>query len=274
MTRRELESYERAAIEAAQKAGELIRRRFRRASRPRVELKGLHDYVTEVDREAEAAIVGSLEAAFPDLPVLAEEGSPEVNRPGMRWVVDPLDGTTNFLHGVPFVAVSVALEDPELGVLAGAVCDPIHGEIFHARKGGGAWLDGRRTHCSRVRRLEHALLATGFPFRELGRLDGYLRAFEAFVRTTAGLRRPGAASLDLAYTACGRFDGFFEIGLSRWDLAAGALLVLEAGGTVTDIAGGDGYLDSGDVVAAGPALHRAMLAITRDRLARESSGSV
>ncbi len=257
------ERFEQAAIEAARRAGEVIARRFRRASRLRVEVKGLHDFVTEVDREAEAAAVGHLASAFPGVPVMAEEGSPEAPAAGLRWIVDPLDGTTNFVHGVPFVAVSVALEEPD-GIVAGAVCDPLHGEIFHARRDGGAWLDGKPIRCSTASRLEHALIATGFPFRELGRLDRYLGAFATFVRSTAGLRRTGSASLDLAYTACGRYDGFWEVGLSRWDLAAGTLLVREAGGVVTDVKGGGDYLEAGDLVAAAPGIHGAMLAVARE----------
>jgi myo-inositol-1(or 4)-monophosphatase len=142
------------------------------------------------------------------------------------------------------------------------VFDPFHEELFHAHRGGGARLNGAAIACSRPAGMHQSLIATGFPFRELSRLSGYLAAFEGFVRTTAGLRRAGSASIDLAYTACGRYDGFFEIGLSRWDIAAGTLLVQEAGGIVTDPVGGPEYLDRGDLVAAGPTLQAAMVAIT------------
>ena len=152
-------------------------------------------------------------------------------------MVDPLDGTTNFIHGVHLRGLGGG-EDPS-GLLAGAVFDPFHDELFHAHRGGGARLNGAVIACSRPATLHEALIATGFPFRELSRLHGYLDAFEAFVRTTAGLRRAGSASIDLAYTACGRYDGFFEVGLSRWDIAAGTLLIEEAGGIVTDVAGGE-----------------------------------
>lgn len=254
--------YERAACEAARAGGEVLRRRFRETARPRVERKGIHDFVTEVDREAEAAVVGYLNRHFPDQPVMAEEGTPGAAAAGFRWVVDPLDGTTNFIHGLPTFAVSVALEDPS-GPLAGAIYDPVHDETFHARRGGGSRLDGHPIRCSDLERLDDALIATGFPFRELSRLPGYLEALEVVVRSTAGVRRAGSAALDLAFTACGRYDGFWEIGLSRWDVAAGALLVREAGGEVTDVAGGQEFLLSGDIVAAGAKLHAAMLEITR-----------
>jgi myo-inositol-1(or 4)-monophosphatase len=257
-----LADFESTACEAARRGGEVLRRRFREGGRLRVESKGRHDFVTEVDRESESVVVDLLRARFPFHGILAEEGSAQAGSGGLRWVVDPLDGTTNFIHGVAIFSVSVALEGPD-GVLAGAIYDPVHGETFHAHRGGGAKLDGRPIRSSTAAALEDALLATGFPFRELRRLDEYLRSFEAFVRSTAGLRRAGSAALDLAHTACGRYDGFWEIGLSRWDIAAGCLIVTEAGGTVTDPSGGGGYLASGDVVAAGAALHPAIVAVTR-----------
>jgi myo-inositol-1(or 4)-monophosphatase len=257
------EILEEAAVEAARRAGAILRRRFRPAGGLRVETKGTHDFVTQVDRDAEAEVVSFLSRRFPGHGILAEEGSPGAARAEMRWVVDPLDGTTNFIHGVPTFAVSVAVED-EGGVIAGAIYDPFHDELFHGCRGGGARLDGKPLACSRPATMHEALIATGFPFRELGRLTGYLAAFEAFIRTTAGLRRAGSASLDLAYTACGRYDGFFEVGLSRWDIAAGTLLVREAGGIVTDVLGGLRFLDSGDLVACGPTLHAEMLRITSE----------
>ena len=257
-----LERFEEVACEAARRGGEILRSRFREGPGLRVELKGLHDFVTEVDREAEHAVVELLRRRFPDHGVLAEVGSAGASGSGFRWVIDPLDGTTNFIHGVAVFAVSVALEGPE-GLLAGAIHDPVHDETFHAHRGGGAKLDGGAIRCAELGGLDEALLATGFPFRELGRLDRYLRTFDAFARSTAGIRRAGSAALDLAYVACGRYDGFWEIGLSRWDIAAGCLLVEEAGGVVTDVSGGNGFLASGDLLAAGAVVHAAMLPVTR-----------
>jgi len=254
--------FETVARAAAEIAGPILLRSFR-GERIRVEHKGLHDFVTEVDREAERAVIGHIRSCFPDHVVMSEEDSPDAGPGAYRWVVDPLDGTTNFIHGVAPFAVSVALEDTE-GLVAAAIHDPYHAETFHAHRGGGARLNDRPIHCSRLDTPDMALLATGFPFREMGRLDRYLASFEAFVRSTAGIRRAGSAAMDLAYVACGRYDGFWELGLSRWDIAAGALLVQEAGGVVTDVIGGGTYLQTGDILAAGPSLHSMMLSITRE----------
>ena len=254
-------AFERVACEAASLAGRMIRKRFAEKSPILVEQKGLHDFVTAVDRDAEALVIGHLKKHYPEHTVMAEEGSPEAPDSDYRWIVDPLDGTTNFIHGVPVFGVSVALEDRE-GLLAGVIHDPIRNETFHAHRAGGARLNGQPIHCSKPQNVQEVLIATGFPFRELSRVDAYLEAFRAFIHTTAGLRRAGSASIDLAYTACGRYDGFWEIGLSRWDIAAGVLLVREAGGTVTDITGGDSYLDTGDIVAAGEKLHPTLLEVT------------
>ncbi len=257
------ETFESVACEAARAAGRLVRARFDGGRPVSVERKGLHDFVTAVDREAEAAVIAHLRSRFPDHAVMSEEASPEASAADHRWIVDPLDGTTNFIHGVPLFAVSVALEDRQ-GLVAGAIHDPLRQETFHARRAGGARLNGQPIRCSDPEDPHEALVATGFPFRELSRLDRYLEAFAAFVRTTAGLRRAGSASIDLAYTACGRYDGFWEIGLSRWDIAAGVLIVREAGGRVTDVLGGETMLDSGDIVAAGARLHVRMLELTRN----------
>lgn len=256
---------ERFACATARAAGAILRRRF--GDELRVEQKGLHDFVTAVDREAEATIVERIRARFPEHQIMAEEGSPELRAARLRWVIDPLDGTTNFIHGVPTFGVSIALED-DAGPLVGVVHDPLRDETFHATRGGGARLDGRPIRCSAPAAMGQALIATGYPYRVLDRLDRYLEAFEAFVRTTAGLRRAGAACIDLAYTACGRYDGFWEVGLSRWDVAAGVLLVGEAGGTVTDVGGNESALETGDVVAAGKGLHPRMVEITRRAFGR------
>lgn len=256
------EIFEKVACDAAREAGRLIRESFSGKTPVPFERKGLHDFVTAVDREAEKVVIGHLLRHFPEHTVMAEESSPEAPDSDHRWIVDPLDGTTNFIHGVPVFAVSVALEDRE-GLVAGVVHDPLRDETFHAHRAGGARLNGRSIRCSEPRDLHDSLIATGFPFRELSRVGSYLKAFEGFIRSTAGLRRAGSAAIDLAYTACGRYDGFWELGLSRWDIAAGVLLVREAGGTVTDLTGGDTLLDTGNIVAAGKKLHPDLLEVTR-----------
>lgn len=254
--------FEEIAVEAARAGGRVLQRRFAERERLTVETKARHDYVTEVDREAEAAVVDVLRRRTPGHAILAEEGSLGAASASHRWIVDPLDGTTNFIHGVPTFAVSIGLEAPE-GLVAGVVHDPCRDETFHARRGGGAFLNGSPIRCTPVDHLDAALIATGFPFREMSNLPSYLRAFERFVRSTSGLRRAGSASMDLAYTAAGRYDGFFEVGLFAWDVAGGALVVREAGGVVTDVRGGDAFLEQGSIVAAGPRLHGAMLAVTK-----------
>jgi myo-inositol-1(or 4)-monophosphatase len=254
--------FERVAREAATSAGRFIREQFAGREPVAVEQKGMHDFVKAVDREAEARVLEHLLGRFPDHAVMAEEGSPETASADYRWIVDPLDGTTNFIHGVPVFAVSVALEDRE-GLVAGVIHDPVRDETFHAHRGGGARMNDEPIRCTRPAGAHQALVATGFPFRELSRVDRYLQAFEAFIRSLAGLRRAGSASIDLAYTACGRYDGFWEIGLSRWDIAAGTLIVREAGGKVTDVVGGETHLDTGDIVAAGEEFHAVLLEVTR-----------
>ena len=258
-------SLEATACDAARAAGVILRSWFRRRDLT-PESKGLHDFVTAADREAEAAVVSVLKSRHPDHTIMAEEGTPGAQRSGYRWIVDPLDGTTNFIHGVTPFSVSVGVEDDE-GLVAGAIFDPTRDEMFHACRTGGARLDGRTIRCSDPPTGD-ALIATGFPFRELTRLPQYMRAFEAVVRQAAGVRRAGSAAIDMARTACGRYDGFFELGLSRWDLAAGILIVREAGGWVSDWRGMDRALDTGDIIAAGPTLHRVLVEITRTALDR------
>lgn len=249
-------------MQAAALAGEYLLDRFRKPAGLEVERKGFHDYVTEVDRQAEKMIVEYLSSRFPETGMMAEEGAPAEETGGSRWVIDPLDGTTNFIHGVPFFSVSIAFEDSS-GLLAGTVYDPVHDEMFHASRGAGAKLNGAAIRCSDPAGMDEALLATGFPFRYFERLEGYLEAFQTFMKSTSGIRRAGSAALDIVYTACGRFDGFFETGLSRWDMAAGAVVAMEAGCRVTDFEGGTAYLDLGEIVVSTERLHREMLAIIR-----------
>ena len=253
------------ALEAARIGGEVLRRYSERATKISVDLKGLNDYVTEVDQASERSIVDFLRKSFPDHSIVAEESEEQTRDQRFHWFVDPLDGTTNYIHGVPIYAVSVGLR-AEGKMAVGAVYDPNRDEMFHALAGGGAFLNGKKIHVAERESLKGALLATGFPFRAQDRLKPYLRCFETFILETAGVRRAGSASLDLCWTACGRYDGFWEMSLSSWDIAAGSLIVREAGGTVCDFLGRDGYLKSGNVVAANRRISSSMLEVIRQTM--------
>lgn len=251
------------ALRAARAAGEIIAQSAERIDLVDVEAKGYNDYVTKVDRAAERAILDVLQKTYPDHGFLGEEtGRREGKGEGANWlwIIDPLDGTTNFIHGVPQFAVSIAVQHK--GVTEHAVVlDPVKREEFTASRGRGAAMNGRRLRVTARKGLEGALIGTGFPFRpdQLTHIDNYLGMFKDIAKQTAGIRRAGAASLDLAYVAAGRFDGFFEFGLSSWDMAAGDLLIREAGGLVSDFAGGHNYLSSGHVVAGNPKILKALL---------------
>ncbi|AHK79567.1 inositol monophosphatase [Ectothiorhodospira haloalkaliphila] len=246
------------AIKAARAAGQVIARSANRVDTLKIQDKQPNDFVTEVDRNAEREIIRVIQRAYPDHGIMAEEsGEHDINREFI-WVIDPLDGTTNFIHGIPQFAVSIALK--QRGRLEQAVVyDPIKEELFVATRGAGAFLNNRRIRVSQHKDLSGTLLGTGIPFREDQDLDYYLRTLKALLPGTAGVRRPGSAALDLAYVACGRLDGFWEIGLNEWDMAAGVLLIQEAGGLVGDLRGGPEYLTTGNVVAAGPKVFKAML---------------
>lgn len=218
-------------------------------------LKDSRDFVTEVDRQAETLIRGVLLAATPGAAILGEELSPELQaQKGLVWIVDPLDGTTNFLHGLPIFAVSIAAAlDGELQ--AGVVVDVPANACFVASKGGGAWLGNDRLQVSPIREPSLAMIGTGFPFKDLSRLDAYLRQFARVLTGTSAVRRPGAAAIDLAWVAAGRYDGFWEQQLSPWDIAAGTLLVREAGGIVTNADGEPELLRQTSIVAGNPSIH-------------------
>ncbi|MBL8518848.1 MAG: inositol monophosphatase [Betaproteobacteria bacterium] len=245
------------AVKAARRAGSIINRASFDLDKLTIVKKQQNDFVTEVDQAAEQAIIRTIAEAYPDHAFLAEEGG-KTGDSDHVWIIDPLDGTTNFLHGMPQYCVSIALQTK--GVLTHAVVfDPTRNELFTATKGAGAFLNERRIRVSKRIKMEESLIGTGFPFRQNSDIDEYLKAFKSVALVAAGIRRPGSAALDLAYVACGRYDGFWEMGLSPWDMAAGALLVREAGGLVTDFAGGDAYLDQGRVVAGTPKLFRQLL---------------
>lgn len=245
------------AIRAARAAGDIIIRSLEHVDNLHIEFKGRNDFVTEVDHRAEQEIIRILHRAYPNHAILGEESGASGNNE-LTWVIDPLDGTTNFLHGFPQFAVSIALRNA--GRLEQAVIyDPLRQELFSATRGEGARLNDRRLRVSATRGLEGALLGTGFPFRLPHYLDDYLNCFRALFGKVADIRRPGSAALDLSYVAAGRLDGFWEMGLAEWDMAAGALLVTEAGGLVSDFSGGDNFLTSGNIVAGNPKVFKAIL---------------
>ncbi len=250
-----------AAVKAARIGGEVVMR-YRGKKLTRVAEKGMNDFVTEVDQASQDAIVSFLRREYPQHSILAEEQAAHEGTSDYRWIIDPLDGTTNFIHDYPCFAVSVGLWRGDEG-LAGAILDPVSGELFQAQRGAGAWLGDERITVSDATGLKGSLLVTGFPFREIERLDDYLISFAEIFRRSAGVRRDGSAALDLCYVACGRLDGFWERGLAPWDLAAGAVILEEAGGTITDYRGKAGYLESGNVIAAPSGVHAELMETLR-----------
>ena len=261
------------AIKAARRAGSIINRAALDRTKLEVRAKQANDFVTQVDKAAESAIIDIIRQAYPDHAILGEEsgalegkpvGKPAGRSTGAaakseyRWIIDPLDGTTNFIHGFPQYCVSIALEHRG-AIEHGVVYDPPKNELFTASKGGGAFLDDRRIRVTKCAHLKDALVGTGFPFKELSRIDLYFRQLRDVMQTSSGVRRAGAAALDLAYVAAGRLDAFWELGLSPWDMAAGALLIQEAGGMVGDLSGDAGWLENGDIAAATPKVFTQLL---------------
>jgi myo-inositol-1(or 4)-monophosphatase len=238
------------AIKAARRAGEVITRNLNYLDRLTVTAKSQNDFVSEVDKKAEAEIISILHKAYPNHGILAEE-SGKAAGDDYLWIIDPLDGTTNYLHGFPQFAVSIALHHKGRAEL-GVVYDPLRQELFTALRGDGATLNDHRIRVSKRKGLDGALLGTGFPFKEQHHLDTYLATFKALFPMTAGIRRAGSAALDLAYVAAGRLDGFWEIGLQPWDMAAGALLVREAGGIIGDFGAGSDFMETGNIIGGNP----------------------
>jgi len=252
------------AVRCARSAGSVILKHMDQLERLHVETKGKRDFVSEVDRMAEEKITSHLATAYPDHGILAEESAPRGTDNEFVWIIDPLDGTTNFLHGYPEFAVSIAVA--RRGVLEhGVVYHPVADELFTASRGQGAQLNNRRIRCSKTSRMEMALLGTGFQVKHLDTMDRWMKIFRATIPRTSGIRRSGSAALDLANLACGRLDGFWELSLNPWDIAAGALLIREAGGLVSDFEGQQNFLDSGNIVAANPRLFNEFLQLIKAR---------
>jgi myo-inositol-1(or 4)-monophosphatase len=249
------------AVKAARRASTVINRATFDLDRIKVTEKGHNDFVTEIDKAAELAIIDVLKNAYPDHAILAEESGASANLHDENenvWIIDPIDGTTNFIHGFPQYCVSIALQ--QRGQITQAVVyDPTRNDLFTATKGAGAYLNDKRIRVSRRDKMADALIGTGFPFRDMDDLDEYMKMFRIMTEKSAGLRRPGAAALDLAYVAAGRLDGFFEKGLQTWDMAAGSLLITEAGGIVGNFSGESDYLYKGNVLAGTPKIFAQMV---------------
>lgn len=218
------------------------------------ELKTENNLVTVIDKESERRFVEVLSVMLPEAGFVAEEGTGTKNETGFNWVIDPLDGTTNYVHGVPVWCTSVALCDGIEPIL-GALFDPNSGECFSAFKGGGAWMNGKQIHVSDIAIMQSSLLATGFPYDDFGREESYIQLFRELMRKTRGMRRLGSAALDMAWTACGRFEAFYEYGLSPWDVAAGTIIVREAGGIVTEFNGGNDPIFGMDMICSNGHIH-------------------
>lgn len=248
-------------MQAAQAGAAELRAGARRREALVIEFKGANDLVSEVDRRSEAAIIDCIRQAYPDHDILAEEGQGGRRSSAWRWVIDPLDGTTNFLHRFDHYAVSIALQYEDR-VVVGIVLDPVREQVFSATHGGGAFLNGQRLQVAARSGLSEALVSTGLPWPQAPDAPTYFKILHDVWQGCRNVRRPGAAALDLAYVAAGFLDGFFEFSLKPWDIAAGALLLQEAGGCITDMSGSDGWLEHGYVVAGSPAVHRDLLAIS------------
>ena len=226
------------------------------------EVKSENNLVTYVDKESERRFVEGLRKLLPEAGFVAEEGTGERNATGLNWVIDPLDGTTNFVHGMPVWCTSIGLCDGTKPIL-GVIFDPNANECFSAYSGGGATLNGQLIHVSKINSLQKSLLATGFPYDDFGREEEYIQLFRKLIRGTRGLRRLGSAALDMAWTACGRLEGFYEYGLNPWDVAAGSIIVQEAGGMVTEFNGGDNFIFGEDLVCTNAIVHSEMLDVIK-----------
>ena len=252
------------AVKAARRAGNLIHRAADNLDHLTVTKKSHADYVSEVDRAAERIIIEALKEAYPSHAILAEESGAQ-GESEYLWIIDPLDGTTNFLHGFPQYAVSIALQHN--GILTQAVIyDPTRNDLFTATRGRGAYLNDKRLRVSKRKEMADSLIGTGFPYTQFEHMDAYIAILQELMQKSSGLRRPGSAALDLAWTAAGRYDGFFETALKPWDIAAGCLLITEAGGMVSDLQGSDTFLKCGHICAGNPEIHAQLLQIIAPHL--------
>jgi len=253
----------KVASEIARAGGEVLKKYYGKIEQSQIDKKGIGDYVTEADMESEKTIISSIRDTFPAHEILAEESGKLNKRSQYRWIIDPLDGTANYIHCIPQFAVSIGLEYMS-EMIIGVIFNPISNELFWAEKDKGAFLNERRIYVTTNRKMEDCILATGFPFKDKKiKIDAYLDAFRRLFWLCSDMRRAGSAALDLAYTAVGRVDGFWEDGLSPWDVAAGSFIVQEAGGYVTDYEGKDNHIRTGNIVASNPYIHSEILDILK-----------
>jgi myo-inositol-1(or 4)-monophosphatase len=252
--------YLRVAKHAALAAGKLLMASYGKLRHSQISMKAKNDFVTEIDKKSEKRIISIIQKTFPRHAIQAEESGVTSGK-GILWVIDPLDGTSNYIHQFPLFSVSIGVLENGRPI-AGVIYDPVHRELFTAERGKGAFLNGRRIRVTKISKLADSLMATGIPFRARERFSQYLASFEKISLSSVGMRRGGSAALDLAYVACGRFDGFWEIDLSPWDIAAGAILIEEAGGKISDMWGKSGHLKSGDTLASNGLVHAQLCAIT------------
>jgi myo-inositol-1(or 4)-monophosphatase len=250
------------AISSAMEAGKILRENIGKITADDIEDKRPFDYVTEIDRACEQLIIDSIHQHFPGHEILAEESGQTQHSHSYRWIIDPLDGTTNFIHGIPHSSISIALQQED-EIILGVVYDPYRNELFFAERGGGAYCNNQRIYVSKQEKINNCLIATGFPFKSRYLLDRYWQVLSEIFMNVSGIRRTGSAALDLAYVACGRFDGFWELKLSPWDIAAGSIIIQEAGGTITDCEGSDKHTWVGDVIATNGRIHDFILSIVQ-----------
>ena len=254
-----LETAQKAAFEA----GKILIDNFGKVSKEDIRKKAATDFISYVDETSERKIIETIQQSFPEHTVFAEEGGMVEKKSDYTWIIDPLDGTTNYLRSVPIFAISIALKYKD-ETLVGVVYDPVHDDLFYAEKGHGTFLNDKSVQVSRKANLNESFIATGFPFKSKHKLDGYLSVFKGIFNSCIGIRRMGAAAIDLAYVACGRFEGFWEIGLAPWDIAAGRILITEAGGRISDFWNTEDFKDSSYILATNDAIHQELGGIIRE----------
>jgi myo-inositol-1(or 4)-monophosphatase len=259
-----LELITKQVANLSRSVGSYVRNEIKRIEKSSIQSKGINDFVTYVDKTSEKKLIGELAKILPEAGFIAEENDRLKKRDRYNWIIDPLDGTTNFIHGIPLFSISIGLMLKE-EIVSGVVFEPNQQECFYSWKNGGAFLNGQQIFVSEASSLNDCIIATGFPYSNYSRLEGFMETFTHLMKNTHGIRRLGSAALDLAYVACGRFDGFFEYGLHPWDSAAGSIMVEEAGGTVSDFKGKRNFIFGEEILASNKLIHEPFLQVIKDR---------